>query len=64
MKAIEIRKKSITELKDKLRELFREQFNLRMRKGFDQALRSHNFKNVRRDIARVKTILHEKVKET
>ena len=64
MKAIDIRKKTITELKDELRELLREQFNLRMRKGFDQALRSHNFKNVRRDIARVKTILREKVNET
>ncbi len=62
MKANQLRKKTDTELKNELRELLREQFNLRMQKGFDQAVtaRNHNFKKVRREIARIKTILREK----
>lgn len=55
-----LRKKSSAELKSQLQDLLREQFNLRMQKGMGEAPRSHNFKRVRREIARVKTIMNEK----
>ncbi len=60
MKAIELRKKSIDDLKKEQLELLREQFNLRMQKANDQLNRHTQLKKVRRDIARVKTILNEK----
>jgi large subunit ribosomal protein L29 len=60
MKAIELRNKSIDELKKEELELLREQFNLRMQKANDQLNRHTQLKKVRRDIARVKTILNEK----
>ncbi|ODN42811.1 50S ribosomal protein L29 [Piscirickettsia litoralis] len=41
-------------------ELLREQFNLRMQHGSGQLAQNHLLKNVRRNIARVKTVLHEK----
>ncbi|RKZ90235.1 MAG: 50S ribosomal protein L29 [Candidatus Parabeggiatoa sp. nov. 3] len=53
-------KKSIDDLKKELLELLREQFNLRMQKANDQLNRHTQLKKVRRDIARVKTILNEK----
>jgi large subunit ribosomal protein L29 len=59
----EIRKKTLDELKTELRELLREQFNLRMQKSFSENIRPHSFKIVRRNIARVKTILREKAGE-
>lgn len=60
MKAAELREKDINELQQELHELLREQFNLRMQKGSGQAIKPHLFERVRRDIARVKTILHDK----
>jgi len=62
MKANELRNKTITELKDELLALRKEQFNLRMQKGWGETQKSHNFKK-RRDIARVKTVLNEKIRE-
>jgi large subunit ribosomal protein L29 len=59
MKADEIRKKSKDELDSLLEDLFREQFNLRMQKGSGQLSKPDRFKSVRRDIARIKTILHQ-----
>ena len=60
MKAVELRTKSIDELKTELLALLREQFNLRIQRRSGQAPRSNMFKKVRLDIARVKTILKEK----
>ena len=60
--ANELRTKSEAELKQELLNLLREQFNLRMQRGSGQSPRPHLFKNVRRDIARVKTVLNEKAK--
>lgn len=60
MKASELREKSVTELNDELLSLSREQFNLRMQQGTGQLARPHQMKEVRRNIARVKTILNEK----
>jgi large subunit ribosomal protein L29 len=60
MKVADIRNKSIDELKSELVALLKEQFNLRMQRGMGQAPKSHLFNIVRRNIARIKTILKEK----
>ena len=60
MKANELRDKSVEDLNKALLSLAREKFNLRMQKGSGQLARPHQIKAVRRNIARVKTILNEK----
>ncbi len=60
MKASELRAKSVNELEDSLNDLLKEQFNLRMQRGSGQLSRPSQMKAVRRDIARVKTLMHEK----
>ena len=60
MKASELRNKSEAELKSSLEELLKEQFNLRMQAGSGQLSRPSEVKAVRRDIARIKTIMNEK----
>ena len=55
-----LKEKSVRELKTHKIELLKEQFNLRMQKGTKQLKQNHNLKNVRRDIARICTILSEK----
>ncbi len=60
MKATELRQQSLPELEKQLQELLKEQFNLRMQKGTDQLNRPSQFKGVRRNIARVKTLMAEK----
>jgi len=62
MNAAELKEKSVDELKSELIELRKEQFNLRMQKATAQTEQSHTLKNVRRDIARVKTVLNQKAK--
>ncbi|TPQ25195.1 50S ribosomal protein L29 [Methylomonas sp. EFPC3] len=59
MKAKELRTKSKDELKGTLLELSKEQFNLRMQKGTGQLSKSSQVKTVRRQIARINTILSE-----
>lgn len=59
MKASELRQKSTTELTAMLLDLSRERFNLRMQKGTGQLSKPHQVKKVRRDVARVQTILKE-----
>lgn len=59
MKATELRSKSKDELMASLLELAREQFNLRMQKGAGQLVKSNQIKQVRRDIARINTVLTE-----
>jgi len=56
----ELTAKSVEELTEELSSLFREQFNLRMQRGSGQDVKPHNFKRVRRQIARIKTIIHQK----
>ena len=56
----ELRNKSADELSKELSELQREQFNLRMQKASGQLPRPHQIKVVRRNIARVKTLMREK----
>ena len=60
MNVKEMREKSADDLNKELVELVREQFNLRMQNGTGQLARPHQMKEVRRNIARVKTILREK----
>jgi large subunit ribosomal protein L29 len=60
MKANEYRAKSEEELEKELLDLRRESFNLRMQKGTGQLSRSSQVGVVRKDIARIKTILNER----
>jgi large subunit ribosomal protein L29 len=63
MKASELENKSVEELNNELKDKLREQFNLRMQKGTGQLAQPHLVKQVRRDIARVKTILNQKAEK-
>jgi large subunit ribosomal protein L29 len=63
MSASELRQKDVDGLKQELLALLREQFNLRMQKATGQASKPHLFRQVRRNIARVKMVLGEKVKQ-
>jgi large subunit ribosomal protein L29 len=60
MDANKLRDMSGDELNKELHALLRKQFNLRMQKGTSQLGQTHQMKEVRRDIARVKTVLNEK----
>ncbi|MBK8970712.1 MAG: 50S ribosomal protein L29 [Hahellaceae bacterium] len=60
MKASELSKKTVEELNNELLELFKQQFNLRMRKATGQLNQTHLLKEVRRNIARVKTVVAQK----
>lgn len=61
MNANELRKQTVAQLNDELVELRKEQFNLRMQAGIGQSPRQDRFGRVRRDIARVKTVINQKV---
>lgn len=60
MNGSELREKSAEELDKQLLTLREEQFKLRMQKATGQLSQTHLLKNNQRDIARVKTVLHEK----
>lgn len=62
MKASELREKSVEELNTELLGLHREQFNLRMQRASEQLSNPARMSTVRRDIARVHTVLNEKKK--
>ena len=59
MKASQHRGKSAQELREELVRLRREQFGLRMLRAGEQLPKTHLITEVRRDIARVKTLLQE-----
>ncbi len=59
MKVSELRQKTKDELGSMLLELSREQFNLKMQKGTGQLSKPDQVKKVRRDVARIHTILNE-----
>ena len=59
MNANELRQKNREELAEELIGLCREQFNLRMQRATGQLVRSDQFGKVRRDIARIKTVMRE-----
>ena len=57
MKASDVRSKTADELKDQLVDLKKEQFNLRFQRATQQLEKPARVKEVRRDVARIKTIL-------
>ncbi len=66
MKLAEVKRdlaeKSATELKTELGALLKEQFGLRMQKATQQLTNTEKLKQVRRNIARARTLLHEKAR--
>ena len=60
MKAVDLREKSVADLKEELLVLRREQFNLNMAKATGQLAQVHLLGQIRRDIARIKTVIAQK----
>jgi len=60
MKVQDLRGKTDSELREELLSLLREQFNLRVQRATGQMAKPHLFRQVRRSIARVKTVVTEK----
>ena len=60
MKASELREKTAEELQQEIVSLVKDQFNYRMQKSTGQLGQSHLLKQVKKDIARIKTVLNEK----
>ena len=60
MNAKELRGKAAKDLNEELLKLRREQFSLRMQRATGQAIKPNDFGRVRKDIARLKTVLAEK----
>ena len=60
MDAGDLRDKSVDELNEELVALRREQFNLRMQQATGELTHNHEHGRVRKDIARIKTVLNEK----
>jgi large subunit ribosomal protein L29 len=63
MDAKELRSKSAAELNDELIKLRKEQFALRMQRATGQAIKPDQFSKVRRNVARLKTVLRESAGE-
>jgi large subunit ribosomal protein L29 len=61
VKVIEFRTKSDDELQDQIRDLKKEAFNLRFQKASGQLENTARQRQVRRDLARVKTVLGERL---
>ncbi|MCM1511533.1 MAG: 50S ribosomal protein L29 [Oxalobacter formigenes] len=60
MKASELRDKDQAALRQELNDLLKAQFSLRMQKATQQLTNTSQMKKVRRDIARVKTVMNAK----
>ena len=60
MKAEELREKTLEELQEDLVSLYKDQFNYRMQNSSGQLGQFHLIGSIRKDIARVKTIITEK----
>jgi large subunit ribosomal protein L29 len=60
MKASELRAKGAADLDQELTELLRAQFSLRMQKATQQLSNNSQLRKVRRDIARIRTVMGEK----
>ena len=63
MKTSEMRGQSAGDLNEHIVELRREQFSLRMQKAQGGEAKTHDFKRVRREIARAQTVLAEQSKQ-
>jgi len=64
VKASELRAKSPADLQQELNELLKAQFSLRMQVATQQLTNNSQIKKVRRDIARVRTLLNEKARQS
>jgi large subunit ribosomal protein L29 len=64
MKAVELRAKSVDELNNELLDLRRAQFSERMQLATQQFNKVDQIRKVRRDVARVRTVLAEKLKSS
>ena len=64
MKVSELKSKSPQELQQELNALLKAQFGLRMQKATQQLTNTSQLKKMRRDIARVRTVLAEKARNT
>jgi len=64
MKASELRFKNTDELRQELNELLKAQFSLRMQVATQQLTNNSQIGKVRRDIARVRTIINEKARQS
>ena len=64
MKASELRTKNPAELQQELNDLLKAQFGLRMQIATQQLTNNSQIKKVRRDIARVRTLLNEKARQS
>jgi len=62
MNVNEMREKTVAELNTQLNTLYRDQFSLRMQKSTGQLAQSHLVGNIKKEIARIKTIITEKQK--
>lgn len=60
MNVAELREKDLDALRSELEDLRKEQFRLRMDKGAGQLAQTHRVRELRRDIARVKTVMQQK----
>jgi large subunit ribosomal protein L29 len=60
MKASELRSKSAEEIRTEIEGLLKAQFGLRMQKATQQLTNNSQFRKIRRDIARARTLLTEK----
>src|SRR4030095_14189022 len=60
VKANEIREMSVDDLKTKIEELTKERFNLRFRSATESIENPMRFRAIRRDIARIKTVLRQR----
>ena len=63
MKANELREKSVEELNQQLIELRKEQLSMRLQAATGQLGETHKVRQVRRDVARIKTVLTQKAGE-
>ena len=59
----EMKSKTVVELRDALKGLLQEQFSLRMQKGMGQMTNLNELRRIRRDIARLKTVMTQKTTE-
>jgi len=64
MKAADVRAKTDDELKTELDQLSKETFNLRFQRASGQLENTSRMRHVRRDIARIRTILGERARKT
>jgi len=59
MQAKELKTKDLAELQEELNKLLQKQFDLRMARGNGQLTKLHLMRDVRRDIARVRTVMNQ-----